>query len=143
MRFTYGTVRPYGPRDAVSYDYHTTLSGVIDKEQSEGVFSVPPRLHQLWAKKDYGRYADKTDGEVHVAFLADLDITGGNSGSPVINGKGELMGCAFDGNWEAVVGDYLFQPDFNRTISVDSRYMLFILDKFSGADTILKELVIH
>jgi hypothetical protein len=143
MRFTYGTVKSYDPRDAVGYHYHTTLSGVIDKEQSEGVFAVPPRLHQLWAKKDYGRYADKEDGEVHVAFLADLDITGGNSGSPVINGKGELIGCAFDGNWEAVVGDYYFQPQLNRTIAVDSRYMLFVLDKFSGADTLLKELVIH
>jgi hypothetical protein len=143
MRFTYGTVKSFNPRDAVTYKSFTTLSGVIDKEKGDGEFFVPEKLHKLWAKKDYGRYADKADGEMHVAFIADLDITGGNSGSPVINGKGELIGCAFDGNWESVVGDYFFQPEYNRTISVDSRYMLFVLDKFSGADHILKEMVIH
>jgi hypothetical protein len=143
IRFSYGTVKSYEPRDGVTYRYYTTLTGVIEKEQAVEPFVVPQRLRQLWAKKDYGRYADKKTGEMHVAFLADLDITGGNSGSPVINGKGEIIGCAFDGNWEAVVGDYYFQPRLNRTISVDMRYMLFVLDRFSGADTILKELVIH
>jgi hypothetical protein len=142
LRFTYGTVKSLVPRDAVSYRYYTTLDGVMDKEQSEEPFIVPAKLKELWQKKDFGRYADAKDGSMHVAFLADLDITGGNSGSPVINGKGELIGCAFDGNWEAVVGDYYFQEKYNRTISVDARYVLFVLDKFSGAENILRELVI-
>jgi len=143
IRFTYGTVRPYSPRDGVEYRHYTTLTGVLEKAQADDPFIVPAKLKDLWRKRDFGRYADSRTGEVHVAFLADLDITGGNSGSPVINGKGELIGCAFDGNWEAVVGDYYFQERFNRTISVDSRYVLFVLDKFSGAENILKELVIR
>ena len=143
IRFTYGTVRPFSPRDGVDYRYYTTLTGVVEKAQAEDPFTVPSRLKELWQKKDYGRYADPKTGEIHVAFLSDLDITGGNSGSPVINGKGELIGCAFDGNWEAVLGDYYFQEQYNRTISVDSRYVLFVLDKFSGAENILKELVIR
>jgi hypothetical protein len=143
IRFTYGTVKSFAPRDGVDYRYYTTLAGVIEKASDEDPFIVPQKLIALWRAKDFGRYADAATGEVHVAFLSDLDITGGNSGSPVINGKGELIGCAFDGNWEAVVGDYYFQEQYNRTISVDSRYVLFILDKFSGADNILKELLIH
>ena len=143
IRFTYGTVKPYTPRDGVAYRHYTTLTGVIEKACEEDPFIVPEKLVNLWREKDFGRYVDAASGEVHVAFLTDLDITGGNSGSPVINGKGELIGCAFDGNWEAVVGDYYFQEQYNRTISVDSRYVLFILDKFSGADNILKELLIH
>jgi hypothetical protein len=143
IRFTYGTVKPYSPRDGVEYRYYTTLAGVVEKAQSEDPFIVPAKLRDLWQKKDFGRYADPKTGDVHVAFLTDLDITGGNSGSPVINGKGELIGCAFDGNWEAVVGDYYFQERYNRTISVDSRYVLFVLDKYSGAENILKELVIR
>ncbi len=142
LRFTYGIAEPYHPRDAVSYDYLTTLTGVIEKETDEDPFIVPQKLHDLWAKKDFGPYADPVKHDVPVAFLADLDITGGNSGSPVMNGNGELIGVAFDGNWEAVVGDYLFQEPLNRTISVDSRYVLFILDKFSNAKQILNELVI-
>jgi hypothetical protein len=143
MRFTYGSVKPYSPRDGVEYKYATTLTGVIEKEQPEEPFTVPARLKELWLRKDYGRYADAKTGDIPVAFLANLDITGGNSGSPVINGKGELIGCAFDGNWEAVVGDYYFQDQYNRTISVDTRYMLFIIDKYSGADNIMKELVVR
>ncbi len=143
IRFTYGQVEPFRPRDAVEYDYITTLSGVMDKERNEDPFIVPAKLKELWQKKDFGRYADAKTGDIPVAFLADLDITGGNSGSPVINGKGELIGCAFDGNWEAVVGDYYFQHELNRTIAVDARYMLFILDKYSNAQNILKEMVIR
>jgi hypothetical protein len=115
----------------------------MEKEQPDDPFIVPARLKELWRARDYGRYADRKDGEMHVAFLADLDITGGNSGSPVINGRGELIGCAFDGNWEAVVGDYYFQEELNRTISVDARYILFVLDKFSGAENVLKELLLR
>ena len=143
IRFTYGQVKMFKPRDAVEYDYFTTLSGVMEKETNEDPFTVPSKLKQLWQKKDFGRYADPKTGDIPVAFIADLDITGGNSGSPVINGKGELIGCAFDGNWEAVVGDYYFQPELNRTIAVDARYMLFVLDKYSGAQNILKEMVIR
>ncbi len=142
MRFSYGTVKPLKPRDAVSYDYGTTLSGVIEKETGDEPFEVPTKLKQLWEKKDFGVYTDKRSGDIPVAFLANLDITGGNSGSPVINGKGELVGCAFDGNWESVVGDYFFQEPLNRTISVDSRYILFILDKYSDSQNILNEMLI-
>lgn len=143
IRFTYGQVKPFKPRDAVEYDYITTLTGVMEKETNEDPFTVPAKLKELWQKKDFGRYADSKTGDIPVAFIADLDITGGNSGSPVINGKGEMIGCAFDGNWEAVVGDYYFQPELNRTIAVDARYMLFVLDKYSNAQNILKEMVIR
>jgi len=143
IRMTYGQVEPFRARDAVEYDYVTTLSGVMEKETGADPFIVPPRLKELWQKKDFGRYADAGLHDVPVAFVADLDITGGNSGSPVMNGKGELIGCAFDGNWESVVGDYYFQHELNRTIAVDARYILFVLDKFSGAENILKELVVH
>ena len=143
IRFTYGQVKPFKPRDAVEYNYFTTLTGVMDKETGEDPFIVPAKLKELWQKKDFGRYADPKTGDIPVAFIADLDITGGNSGSPVINGRGELIGCAFDGNWEAVVGDYYFQPELNRTIAVDARYVLFVLDKYSNAQNILKEMVIR
>ena len=143
LRFTYGQVKPYYPRDAVRYSYETTLGGVMEKETGEDPFIVPAHLKELWKNKDFGAYADPKVGDVPVAFLANLDITGGNSGSSVLNGKGELIGLAFDGNWEAVVGDYYFQEPLNRSINVDSRYILFVLDKFSNAQNILKELVIH
>jgi hypothetical protein len=143
IRFTYGQVKPFKPRDAVEFNYFTTLTGVMDKETAEDPFIVPAKLKELWQKKDFGRYADAKTGDIPVAFIADLDITGGNSGSPVINGKGEMIGCAFDGNWEAVVGDYYFQPELNRTIAVDARYMLFVLDKYSNAQNILSEMVIR
>jgi hypothetical protein len=143
IRLTYGRVKPFKPRDAVEYQSFTTLAGVMEKERSSEPFVVPARLRELWTKKDFGRYADPTSGDVPVAFIANLDITGGNSGSPVLNGKGEFIGCAFDGNWEAVVGDYYFQDALNRTIAVDARYILFVLDKFSGAENIMKELTIH
>ncbi len=143
LRMTYGLVEPLAPRDAVSYSFVTTLGGIMEKETGEEPFIVPQKLKDLWTKRDFGSYADPSSGDVPVAFIANLDITGGNSGSPVINGKGELIGCSFDGNWEAVVGDYYFQHKYNRAINVDSRYILFILDKFEGADNILKELVIR
>lgn len=142
LRLTYGQVKPYDPRDAVHYDYITSLGGIMEKETGEDPFTVPEKLKTLWKQKDFGKYVDTKINDVPVAFLANLDITGGNSGSPVINGKGEVIGLAFDGNWEAVVGDYLFQEKMNRTISVDARYILFILDKFSDAKNILDELLI-
>ena len=143
LRLTYGEIKSYDPRDAVHYDYETTLGGMMEKETGENPFIVPPKLRQLWENKDFGKYADPRVNDVPVAFIANLDITGGNSGSPVINGKGELIGLAFDGNWEAVVGDYVFQEHLNRTINVDARYILFILDKYSNAQHILNELSIR
>ena len=143
LRLTYGKVLPVSPRDAVHLSYETTLTGVIEKESNEDPFIVPAKLKELWKAKDFGRYADTQLRDIPVAFITDNDITGGNSGSPVINGKGELIGCAFDGNWEGIIGDYYFQEENNRTISVDTRYVLFILDKFSGAQHLLNEMVIR
>lgn len=142
IRFSYGSVKGYNPRDAVSYGYITKFSGVIEKESGEEPFANPKKLIDLHKTKDLGSYTDKKLGDVPVAFLTTNDITGGNSGSPVLNGKGELIGCAFDGVWEALTGDWKFEDANNRTIAVDSRYVLFILDKFSGAKNILDELTI-
>ncbi|MBN8707520.1 MAG: S46 family peptidase, partial [Bacteroidetes bacterium] len=142
IRFSYGTVKAYNPRDAVSYDYITRFKGVIEKESGEEPFNNPKKLLELYKTKDYGSYLDKKLGDVPVAFLTTNDITGGNSGSPVLNGNGELIGCAFDGVWEALTGDWKFEDSNNRTIAVDSRYVLFILDKFSCAKNILDELTI-
>jgi hypothetical protein len=143
LRFTYGQVMPLSPRDAVQYSFETTLAGVIEKESTDDPFVVPPRLKELWKNRDFGKYVDKKSNDIPVAFLTDNDITGGNSGSPVINGKGELIGCAFDGNWDGIIGDYYYQHEYNRTISVDARYILFVLDKFSGAQHLLNEMVIR
>lgn len=142
IRFTYGTVKSLKPRDAVYWHYITTLTGVIEKETDSEPFQVPEKLKTLWINKDFGRYKDEQLNDVPVAFISNLDITGGNSGSPIINGKGELAGCAFDGNWEGVVGDYYFEEPLNRAISVDSRYILFILDKFADAKNLLNEIQI-
>ncbi len=143
LRLTYGNVLPYSPADGVIYKHYTTLDGVIAKEDKSNPveFTVPERLKELHAKRDYGRYADR-NGELPVAFLANCDITGGNSGSPVLNAKGELIGLAFDGNWEAMSGDVAFEPELQRTIVVDARYVLFIIDKFAGAGWLLDELTI-
>jgi hypothetical protein len=143
LRFSYGTVQDYYPKDAVSYDYVTHLSGLIDKEDPDNdEFIVPEKLKELYELKDYGPYANE-DGRLVVCFLTNNDITGGNSGSPVVNGKGELIGLAFDGNWEAMSSDIAFAPNMQRTIVVDSRYVLFIIDKFAGAGHLVDELTIH
>jgi hypothetical protein len=143
LRLTYGQVMPISPRDAIHCSFATTLAGVIEKESTDDPFIVPAKLKDLWKNRDFGRYADKKSNEIPVAFLTDNDITGGNSGSPVINGKGELIGCAFDGNWDGIIGDYYYQHEYNRTISVDVRYALFLLDKFSGAQRVLDEMIIR
>ncbi len=141
MRLTYGSVQDYQGADAVHYHYLTTLDGVMEKEDPNNwEFVVHPKLKELWENKDYGRYGK--DGVLNVCFLTTNDITGGNSGSPVINAKGELIGLAFDGNWEAMSGDIAFEPDLQRTICVDARYVLFIIDKFAGAQNIIDELTI-
>lgn len=140
LRLTYGSVKIYGPKDGVDYKYYTTLRGVMEKEKpGDFEFTVPPKLKELYAKKDFGTYAD-SDGEMHVAFISNNDITGGNSGSPVLNGNGELVGLAFDGNWEAMSGDIYFDGKFKRTISCDIRYVLFLIDKFGGAQNLIHEM---
>ncbi|MCD4696644.1 MAG: S46 family peptidase [Bacteroidales bacterium] len=139
MRLTYGNVLDYYPADAIHYNYFTTLKGVIEKEDPNNwEFVVSDKLKELYQNKDYGKYGE---GDVmKVCFLTNHDISGGNSGSPVINGKGELVGLAFDGNWEAMSGDIAFEPELQRTINVDIRYVLFIIDKFAGAKRLIDEM---
>jgi hypothetical protein len=142
MRLTYGSVGKYSPGNAMSYDYITTLEGVIEKMDNDNPeFIVPEKLVDLYNNKDYGPYVDDV-GNLNVCFISNNDITGGNSGSPVINNKGHLIGCAFDGNWEAMSGDIAFEDQLQRTISVDVRYILFIIDKFAGASNIINELTL-
>lgn len=145
MRLTYGSVKSYSPRDAVLYNYYTTLDGVMEKEDPDNwEFVVPEKLKELYDAKDFGRYAMEVNGETKmpVAFISNNDITGGNSGSPIMNSKGELIGLAFDGNWEAMSGDIIFEPELQRCINVDIRYVLFIVDKFGGAGYLLDEMTI-
>ena len=142
MRVTYGKIKDYKAQEAVFYDYYTTLAGVIDKEDStNNEFVVPDRLKELESTKDYGRYADQ-DSVLRVNFISNNDITGGNSGSPVINAWGEIVGTAFDGNWEAMSGDIAFEKDIQRTISVDIRYIMFIIDKYANAGYLIDEMTI-
>ena len=141
MRLTYGHVMPYSPKDAVLYKHYSTVKGVLEKEDPENPeFIVPAKLKSLIEAKDFGRYADASDGLVHTCFLTNNDITGGNSGSPVLNAKGELIGLAFDGNWESMSSDVMFEPDLQRCICVDIRYVLFLVEKLGGATNIINEL---
>ncbi|MCX6255083.1 MAG: S46 family peptidase [Bacteroidia bacterium] len=142
MRLSYGTVQDYDPRDAVTYKYYTTLQGVVDKfKPSDYEFDLPQRLIDLNNKKDYGRYGS-SKGYMPVCFLTTNDITGGNSGSPVMNGNGELIGLAFDGNWESMSGDIAYEPELQRTIVVDIRYVLWIMDVYAGAKHLVDEMTI-
>ena len=141
MRLTYGHVLPYSPKDAVLYKHYSTVKGVLEKENPDDPeFIVPAKLKELIEAKDFGRYADPSDGLVHACFLTNNDITGGNSGSPVLNAKGELIGLAFDGNWESMSSDVMFEPDLQRCICVDIRYVLFLVEKLGGATNIIQEL---
>jgi hypothetical protein len=142
MRVTYGNVGDYEPGNAVHYDFYTTIDGIIEKEDATNdEFIVPERLKELYEIGDYGRYADE-DGNLRINFISNNDITGGNSGSPVINAWGEIVGTAFDGNWEAMSGDIAFENEIQRTISVDIRYIMFIIDKFAGASHLIDEMTI-
>ena len=140
MRYTYGTVGGYSPKDAVVYKHYTTLDGVMEKEDPDNwEFVVPEKLKELWKNQDYGQYGTK-DGKMVTCFLSNNDITGGNSGSPIMNARGELIGLAFDGNWESMSSDVMFEPDLQRCINVDIRYVLFIVDKFGGAGHLIEEM---
>lgn len=140
LRLTYGQVKGYSPRDADYYSCQTTLDGVMEKEDPNNwEFVVPARLKELYEAKDFGRY-QMPDGRMPVAFSATTHTTGGNSGSPVLNANGELIGINFDRNWEGVGGDIQYLPDYQRSIIVDIRYVLFIMDKYAGASYLLKEM---
>jgi hypothetical protein len=142
IRLTFGNVKAYDPKDGVHYNHYTTLRGVMEKEDpTNPEFVVPAKLKELYEKKDFGRYA-MANGEMPACFLTTNDITGGNSGSPVINGQGQLIGAAFDGNWESLSGDINFDNNLQRCIAVDVRYILFILDKLGGCGHLLDEMTI-
>ncbi len=141
MRLTYGSAQDYFPRDAVQYDYYTTLQGVMQKEDpASWEFAVPAKLKELFRNRDYGMYGQ--NGIMPVCFITNNDITGGNSGSPVLDAEGSLIGLAFDGNWEAMTSDVIYEPELQRCICVDIRYVLFIMDKFAGAGHLVDEMKI-
>jgi hypothetical protein len=141
LRVTYGQVKGYRSRDAVYYTHYTTLRGIIEKDNPEIYdYDVPARLKELYKNRDFGRYTQ--DGEVPVCFVANNHTTGGNSGSPVINADGHLIGVNFDRAWEGVASDMAFNPEQSRNISLDIRYALFLIDKFAGAGYLLKEMTI-
>ena len=143
LRMTYGHVKAMKPRDGVLYDWRTTLKGMFEKEDSTNIdYIVHPRMRQLYEARDFGRYA-REDGQLPTCFISNNDITGGNSGSPVMNAKGELIGLAFDGNIEALSSDLKFDPELQRCINVDIRYVLWILDKFGESKYLFNEMEIH
>jgi hypothetical protein len=140
LRLTYGTIQKYKSADK-NYNYFTDIESMMKKEDpNHEDFIIPAKLKELYEKKDYGRYGQ--DGTLWINFISNNDITGGNSGSPVINGKGQLIGVAFDGNWEAMSGDIAFEPELQRTISCDIRYVLFVIDKYAGATRLIEEMTI-
>lgn len=140
LRVTYGKVKGYKPRDGVQYDYYTTLDGMMEKENpNDDEFIVFPKMKDLYNKKDYGKYADK-DGTLHMSFIATNHTTGGNSGSPVLNAKGELIGTNYDRVWEGTMSDIMYNANICRNITLDVRYTLFVIDKYAGAGYLLNEM---
>ena len=142
MRLSFGTVGGYRPFDGAMYRYYTTTQGILEKVRTYADnpdYTVQPELLSLFNERDFGRYADE-QGNMKVCFLSNNDITGGNSGSAMFNERGELLGLAFDGNWEAMSSDILYEPHVQRTIGVDVRYILFIMEKFGHADHLIREL---
>jgi hypothetical protein len=141
LRVTYGKVEGYQPQDGVLYKHYTTLSGIMEKDNPEIYdYDVPARLKELYETKDFGKY--EVNGEVPVCFTASNHTSGGNSGSPVVNAGGELIGVNFDRNWEGTMSDIMYDPEMCRNISLDIRYVLFIIDKFAGAGYLLEEMEI-
>jgi len=142
LRVSYGVVKDYCPKDGVYYDYQTTLEGIIEKDDPEiRDYRVPARLKELYENRDYGRYGK--DGVLNVCFTAANHTTGGNSGSPVLNADGELIGLNFDRNWEGTMSDIIYDPDMCRNIVLDIRYCLFIMDKYAGAGHLVGEMEIN
>jgi hypothetical protein len=142
LRITYGKVADYSGRDGVEFRHYTTLDGLVEKNKTgEEDYFVKQRLLDLYDKKDFGQYADK-DGKLHTAFIGSNHTTGGNSGSPVINKNGELIGTNFDRNWEGTMSDIMYNPAFCRNITLDVRYTLWIVDKYAGAGYLLNEMKI-
>jgi hypothetical protein len=142
-RLNYGFVKGYSPRDATTYDYMTTLTGVMEKETGEDPFVVSPELKKAWKTRNYGSYTDPVKGDIPVDFLTTNDGTGGNSGSPMLNGRGEVIGLLFDGNYEAMTSDYMFDAELTRSINCDIRYVLFTIDKVYGLKELVQELTIN
>jgi hypothetical protein len=143
LRFTYGEVKSYVPREAVSYTWSTTLAGVIEKDTGKEPFDVPEKLKQLFKSRDFGTYGGSEGSTVPVDFISTTDIIGGNSGSPILNGRGEQVGIIFDGNYEGLGNDFFYNDAKGRAIAVDIRYVLFVTEKFGDAGQVLKELDIR
>lgn len=142
LRFTYGTIQGYSPHDAVEYLPFTSLGGVVEKATGEAPFDMPDRLGELYNDRNFGRWADPELGDVPACFTHECDITGGNSGSAVMNARGELIGLAFDGNYEAMTGDWEYDATIQRTISVDIRFVMFLIEKYAGAGYLLDEMTL-
>lgn len=144
MRVSYGKICSYNPKDAVSYKYYSLADGLLEKyKPGDREFDLQPKIVDLLKRRDYGNYADKNIGGLVTCFITNNDITGGNSGSPVMNGNGELIGCAFDGNWEAMSGDVAFDTRFKRTICADIRYILWTVDKVLGGKRLVDEMAVR
>jgi hypothetical protein len=143
LRFNYGQVRGYSPADGIQFTPLTTLDGIFEKETGEDPFMIPKELKDVYLNDDFGKYYDSALGGVIVNFVSDNSGTNGNSGSPVINGKGELVGVDFDTGFEGVSADYIYNPDVCRAVIVDVRYVLFIIDHVYKLDELVAELTIH